>query len=74
MKDGDIVVIDALTRRMDVEVSESEMAERKKAWKPRRNNYQSGALWRYAQTVGPAVKGAVTHPGAQSETHVYADI
>jgi dihydroxy-acid dehydratase len=74
LKDGDTVVIDATTGRIDVELSEEELAERKRAWKPRQNNYQSGALWRYAQTVGPAVKGAVTHPGAKTETHVYADI
>ena len=43
-------------------------------WKPRRHDYQSGALWKYAQTVGDAEKGAVTHPGARAETHVYADI
>ncbi len=41
---------------------------------PRRNNYQSGCLWKYAQTVGDAEKGAVTHPGARAETHIYADI
>jgi dihydroxy-acid dehydratase len=50
------------------------LAERQKNWKPRQNDYQSGALWRYAQNVGPAYKGAVTHPGAKAETHVYADI
>jgi dihydroxy-acid dehydratase len=50
------------------------LAERKKTWKPHQNDYQSGALWRYAQTVGEARHGAVTHPGAQSEAHVYADI
>jgi dihydroxy-acid dehydratase len=50
------------------------LAERKRAWKPRVNNYQSGTLWKYAQTVGDAEKGAVTHPGARAETHVYADL
>jgi len=50
------------------------MAERRTAWRARANDYQSGALWRYARTVGPAHAGAVTHPGARSETHVYADI
>ena len=44
------------------------------AWKPRGHDYNAGALWRYAQNVGPASKGAVTHPGAKAETHVYADI
>ncbi len=43
-------------------------------WKPRQHEYQSGALWRYAQTVGDAEKGAVTHPGARGETFCYADI
>ena len=38
------------------------------------NDYQSGALWRYAQNVGPAWAGAVTHPGAKAERHVFADI
>jgi dihydroxy-acid dehydratase len=50
------------------------MAARRAAWVPRTNDYGSGALWRYAKTVGPAYKGAVTHPGAAAETHVYADI
>ncbi len=38
------------------------------------NNYQSGVLWKYAQLVGDAQNGAVTHPGAKAETHMYADI
>ena len=36
--------------------------------------YNAGAIWKYAQTVGSAEKGALTHPGARSESHVYADI
>ena len=40
----------------------------------RGTDFQSGTLWKYAQTVGPAHEGAVTHPGAKAETHVYADI
>jgi len=50
------------------------MAARRAVWVPRKTDYGSGALWRYAKTVGPAYKGAVTHPGAAAETHVYADI
>ena len=50
------------------------LAERRKAWQPRENDYQSGALWRYAQNVGAASGGAVTHPGARTEKHVFADI
>ena len=59
---------------IDVELSDAELAARRKAWTPRATDYQSGALWKYAQTVGDAEKGAVTHPGAKAETHVYADI
>ncbi len=73
LKDGDIIAIDADKGTISVELSEAELAERKKQWKPRRHDFQSGALWRYAQTVGDAEKGAVTHPGARGETHVYAD-
>ncbi|MGH7126262.1 MAG: dihydroxy-acid dehydratase, partial [Stellaceae bacterium] len=73
LKDGDIIAIDAAKGTISVELSDAELAERKKQWKPRRHDFQSGALWRYAQTVGDAEKGAVTHPGARAETHVYAD-
>ena len=74
LKEGDIIVIDANTGRLDVELSEAELAERRKAWKPRAHNHQSGALWKYAQLVGPAHLGAVTHGGGKAETHTYADI
>ncbi len=74
LEDGDIVVIDALRGAIDVELSEDQLAERRKAWKPRLTDFGSGALWRYAQTVGSAAKGAVTQPGARAERHVYADI
>jgi len=74
VQDGDIITIDANTGTIDLDVSAEVLAERRKAWKPRDNNYNAGALWRYAQNVGPASKGAVTHPGAKAETHVYADI
>jgi len=36
--------------------------------------YTSGTLWKYAQLVGDARHGAVTHGGARAESHVYADI
>jgi dihydroxy-acid dehydratase len=74
LRDGDIIAIDAEKGTIEVELSDAELAERKKAWKPRKHDYQSGALYKYAQTVGDAEKGAVTHPGAKMETHVYADI
>ena len=62
------------TGTIDVALSDAELAERRRAWTPRKNGYQSGTLWKYAQLVGDAEKGAVTHPGAAAETHVYADI
>ncbi|QNA83857.1 dihydroxy-acid dehydratase [Sphingomonas sp. So64.6b] len=74
VEDGDMISIDAAAGTIDLDVAEDVLAERRTRWQPRVNDYQSGALWRYAATVGPAYKGAVTHPGASAETHVYADI
>lgn len=74
VEDGDIIRIDAEAGTIDLDVTPETLAARKAAWVPRVNDYQAGALWRYSQTVGPAYKGAVTHPGASAETHVYADI
>jgi dihydroxy-acid dehydratase len=74
LRDGDMITIDAVAGTLDVALSETELAERRRAWTPRRNDHQSGCLWRYSQTVGDAEKGAVTHPGARAETRAYADI
>jgi dihydroxy-acid dehydratase len=74
VRDGDVIALDAAAGTIEVALSGAEFAERRRAWKPRRHDFQSGALWRYAQTVGDAEKGAVTHPGARAETHAYADI
>lgn len=74
LKDGDQITIDAINGTIDVALSDAEIATRKAAWKPRENDYQSGTLWKYAQTVGSARFGAVTHPGAKKEKICYADI
>ncbi|MEP0070554.1 dihydroxy-acid dehydratase [Pyruvatibacter sp.] len=74
IEDGDIITIDAEAGTLDLDVAEDVMAERKKNWKPRKTDYNSGTLWKYVQLVGPARGGALTHPGAKEETHVYADI
>ncbi|MEP6786323.1 MAG: dihydroxy-acid dehydratase [Sphingomonadales bacterium] len=74
VEDGDVIAIDAEVGTIDLKVDDVVLAERKARWKPRATDYQSGALWRYAQNVGPAWQGAVTHPGARAETHVFADI
>ncbi len=71
---GDVITIDAAAGTIDLDIAEDELARRRAAWVPRVNDYQSGALWRYARNVGPASRGAVTHPGAAAERHVYADI
>ena len=74
VQDGDMISIDAEAGTIELEVSEEELEKRRKDWKPRVTDYGSGALWKYAQLVGPASKGAVTHPGFSGERHVYADI
>ncbi|MFN3676128.1 MAG: dihydroxy-acid dehydratase [Sphingomonas pseudosanguinis] len=74
VENGDTIRIDAEAGTIDLVVAEDVLAERRARWTPRVNDYQSGVLWRYAQNVGPAHQGAVTHPGAKSERHVYADI
>ncbi|MER9639427.1 dihydroxy-acid dehydratase [Mesorhizobium sp. M0239] len=74
LRDGDVISIDAVNGTIDVALSDSELAARAKTWKARATDYQSGAIWKYAQTVGPARDGAVTHPGGAKETHCHADI
>jgi dihydroxy-acid dehydratase len=74
LQDGDIIEIDAVGGTLNVNLTEKELAERKTKWVPRETNHTSGALWKYAQQVGPAVAGAVTHPGSAHEKQCYADI
>jgi dihydroxy-acid dehydratase len=74
LRDGDIIEIDANAGTLNVKLTEAELAERRTKWQPRATNHTSGALWKYAQQVGPAVGGAVTHPGGAHEKLCYADI
>jgi dihydroxy-acid dehydratase len=74
LRNGDRIVIDAERGTIDAMLGADEWAARRAAWQPRRTDYNSGAIWKYAQLVGPAYLGAVTHPGAEAETHCYADI
>ena len=74
VEEGDSITIDATKGTIDLHVDEATLAARRAKWKPRAHDYQSGALWRYAQNVGPAYQGAVTHPGGAAETQCYADI
>ncbi|WP_174280011.1 dihydroxy-acid dehydratase [Sphingomonas bacterium] len=74
VEDGDLIRIDAAAGTIDLQVTDEVLAARRARWRAPDHGYGSGALWRYARTVGPAYAGAVTHPGATAETSVYADI
>jgi len=74
LKNGDVITIDADKGTMDVDLSPSELADRRKSWKPKASSFRTGALARYAKNVGPARDGAVTTPGAADEVRCYADI
>jgi len=74
LRNGDVITINALTGELSVAVSDAEMAVRKAAWAgPRKTDYATGAVWKFARLCGGARWGAVTHPGARAETHVYMD-
>jgi dihydroxy-acid dehydratase len=73
VENGDRIIIDAEAGSIDLMVDDAVLAKRQAAWQPRKTMYTAGALWKYAQLVGPALNGAVTHPGAAEESHVYAD-
>jgi dihydroxy-acid dehydratase len=74
LQNGDKITINAIKGTIDVDLSEAEIAARKAKWQPRQNDYQSGTLWKYAQTVGSPRFGAVTHPGAKKEKISYDKI
>ncbi len=75
LKDGDLITIDARKGEISVALSDSELNDRKADWQgPQDTIYASGALWKYAQLVGSTRRGAVTHPGAAKEAHIYMDL
>ena len=74
LKDGDEIEIDAEKGTITVNLSDNEIKKRKSEWKPKDSNFESGTLWKYAQSVGEATNGAVTHPGGFKEKKTYADI
>ena len=74
IEDGDEIEIDADKNTLDLNVSPEILEQRKANWKPKEPHFHSGTLWKYAQTVGPAYLGAVTHPGAKKEKRTYSDI
>jgi dihydroxy-acid dehydratase len=74
IEDGDIISIDAEKGTLDLDVDPKVLEKRRAAWKPPLNPYTSGALRKFADQVGPARFGAVTHPGGKAELVCYADI
>jgi len=74
LQDGDIIEIDATEGMLNVRLSDAELEARRKKWQPRETDYKSGAIWKFGQSVGPARKGAVTHPGGGAEKTSYADL
>ena len=75
LRNSDVITIDAVRGTLHVDLSDDELVTRRAAWiGPRETMYGSGALWKFAQQVGATYKGAVTHPGARAERHVYMDI
>ncbi|MCK0198862.1 dihydroxy-acid dehydratase [Ancylobacter sp. 6x-1] len=74
LRDGDIISIDAVEGTLNVALSDEELAARRAEWVSRPSSFGSGAIWKFAQAVGPARQGAVTHPGGAAEISCYADI
>jgi dihydroxy-acid dehydratase len=74
VRDGDIIALDAEKGTLEMQVSRAELAKRRSRWKAHKPQFTSGYLWKYAEQVGPARAGAVTHPGAAAEKACYADI
>ncbi len=60
VQEGDMISIDLRKKEINVEISDDEMAARKAAWREPSLKYKRGVLYKYAQLVGPASKGAVT--------------
>jgi dihydroxy-acid dehydratase len=73
IRDGDVIELDGEKGTLNVKLSAEELTKRKAQWKPRESEYGSGYLWKYAQQVGTALNGAVTHPGGKGEKSCYAD-
>lgn len=74
LQNGDMITINALSGELSADLSDAEINARKAAWSgPRQTEYGAGALWKYAKLVGGARYGAVTHPGAKEERHIYMD-
>ncbi len=68
MRDGDVITVDVDLRRIDIDVSDAELAERLRGWTAPPPRYPYGALAKYAATVGSASLGALTSPVPEPAT------
>ena len=60
IRDGDTIVIDVETRRLDVDVPDDELARRAAEWQQPEPLYTRGVFAKYAASVGSASEGATT--------------
>ena len=74
IEDGDEIIIDAENGIINLLVDDEVLKKRRLSLRNKEENFGSGALWKFSQTVGSARFGAVTHPGAKKEKKVYSDI
>jgi len=64
VKEGDIIDFDVNRRRLNVDISPTEMKRRLKKWREPKPRYASGVFAKYAALVSSASEGAVTKPPA----------
>ena len=74
VEDGDEIILDGKKGLIELCVPDQELRHRKKNIKTKENDFTTGALWKFSQSVGSARYGAVTHPGAKKEKKIYSDI
>jgi dihydroxy-acid dehydratase len=74
LRDGDTISLDAIEGTLTVDLSDEELARRRAEWTMPERPQLSGYLWKYAQGVGNALGGAVTHPGGGKGIATYADV
>ena len=61
VNDGDRILIDVPSLKLDLLISEAELANRKKGWKPNPPRYTSGVLAKFAKLAQGADRGAITN-------------
>jgi dihydroxy-acid dehydratase len=61
VNDGDKILIDVPSLKLDLLISEAELANRKKGWKPNPPRYMSGVLAKFAKLAQGADRGAITN-------------